>query len=128
MDKIKIKYEKVKGTVKDLLRPPSRQSALTTPARLHHSSQEPESTRGYVISAASSVTVSASQAVIGPTANVTLSADIPALETEPSLRPAHAPTYATSSAQRDMRKHGEERQVVKAKELNAKSERAITAG
>lgn len=85
MDAINRNYKKAKGKVKDLLRRRSRQNALTVPTRSPRRSQEPEITHGQVISAA-------------PKANAT-STDTPALETEPSLRPAHAPTYASTSIQ-----------------------------
>jgi len=54
MDTIKRKYKNAKGKVKDLLRPPSRQSALITPARSHRSSLEPAATLDDGISTTSS--------------------------------------------------------------------------
>jgi len=56
------------------------------------------------------------------------STGIPVLRAEPSLRPAHAPTYAATLAQRGVRKHGEERRVVEVKKLKKKPEKAISAG
>jgi len=102
MDTIKKKYKKAKGQVKDLLRPPSRQSALTTPARSPRSSQEPTAPPGHRISNTPSVIVQASQTAIAPTAIATMSTDIPALEAsapEPSPQSEHTPDSAATYAQ-----------------------------
>jgi len=128
MDKIKRNYKQAKGKVKDLLQLPSHQSAITTPARSPHSSQ-PSTTHYHTISTAPSATVRASQEAVAPTANVTSSADIPALDAEPSPRPEHARNYDATSARPEFATKGEERRVVEAKEpKKKKSEKTITAG
>jgi len=100
MYNIKQGYKKAKGKVKDLLRPPSRQSALTTPARSPRTSQEPSGTHGQGMSTTSGVIVLASQTVIIPTAVDTPGADVPALEgpapgssPQPERTPYTASTY-----------------------------------
>jgi len=109
MENIKRGYKKAKGKVKDLLRPASRQSALSTPARSPRSSQDPSATHGQGVSTTPSAIGLESQTAIVPTATVTPIADLPALEVsapEPLPEPEHAPnatsTYAQSpSAVRD---------------------------
>jgi len=102
MDYIKIKYQKAKGKVKDLLRPPSRQSALTTPARSPRSSQELAATIEHEIPTTSTAIVGASQTAIAPAAIATASEDVPALQMsapEPSPQPKHTPDSAATYAQ-----------------------------
>jgi len=102
MDTIKRKYKNAKGKVKDLLRPPSRQSALTTPARSPRSSQEPAATLEHDIPTTSSGIVGASQTEIAPTAIATPSADVPELDVsapKPSLQPNFTQAPATTYAQ-----------------------------
>jgi len=97
MDNIKRGYKKAKGKVKDLLRPPSRQSALTTPARSPRSSQEPSATHGQGVSTTPSAIMLASQTAIVPTAVDTPGADIPALEA-PAPTPSPQPERTTDAA------------------------------
>jgi len=102
MENIKRGYKKAKGKVKDLLRPVSRQSALSTPARSPRSSQEPSARHGQGVSTTTSVIELASQTAIVPTAIVTPIADLPALEVsapEPLPEPEHAPNATSTYAQ-----------------------------
>jgi len=102
MDTIRRGYKQAKGKVKDLLRPPSRQSALTTPARSSRSSQEPSATHDQGISTTSDAIVLASQTAITPTAVDTIGADVPALEAPApgsAPQPEHAPHAASTYAQ-----------------------------
>ena len=102
MDTIKRKYKNAKGKVKDLLRPPSRQSGLTTPARSPRSSQEPAATLEHEIPITSTAIVRVSETAIAPTAIATASADVPALQVsapEPSPQPKHTPDSAATYAQ-----------------------------
>ena len=102
MDTIKRKYNKAKGKVKDLLRPPSRQSASTTPAPSPRNSQDPASAVDREIPTTSSAIVPVSQTAIALTAIDAPSADVPSLEvsaSEPSHQPKHAPDPLTTYAQ-----------------------------
>ena len=102
INKIKSKYNKAKGKVKDLLRPPSRQSASTTPAHSPRNSQDPASAVDREIPTTSTAIVRASQTAIAPTAIDAPSADVPVLEVsapEPSHQPKHAPDPLTTYAQ-----------------------------
>jgi len=102
MDTIKRKYKNAKGKVKDLLRPPSRQSALTTPARSPRSSQEPAATLEHDIPTTSNAIVCVSQTAIAPAAITAPTADVPALQVsppEPSPQPKHTPDSAATYAQ-----------------------------
>jgi len=99
MENIKRGYTKAKGKVKDLLRPASRQSALSTPARSPRSSQEPSATHDQGVSTTPSAIVLASQTAIVPAAIVTKIADLPALEVsapEPSPQPERTPDAAST--------------------------------
>ena len=102
MDNIKIKYQKAKGKVKDLLRPPSRQSTLTTPARSSRSSQEPVATLEHEITTTSTATVRVSQTAIAPAAITVPTADVPARDVsapEPSPQPKQTQDSAATYAQ-----------------------------
>jgi len=102
MENIKRGYKKAKGKVKALLRPASRQSALSTPARSPRSSQEPSATHGQGVSTTPSVIGLASQTAIVPTAIVTPIADLPALGVsapEPLPEPEHTPNATSTYAQ-----------------------------
>jgi len=102
MDKFKRGYKQAKGKVKDLLRPPSSQSALTTPARSPRSSQEPSGTRSQGMSSTTSAIALAIQAAITSTAVDTPGADVSALEVPApgsSSQPEHAPHAASTYAQ-----------------------------
>jgi len=102
MDNFKRGYKQAKGKVKDLLRPPSRQSVLTTPARSPRISQEPSATHDQGNSSTPSVIVPASQTAIGPTAVDPPGADVPALEApapESSPQPGHTPGAASTYTQ-----------------------------
>ena len=131
MDKMKRKYQQAKGKVKDLLRPPSHQSALATPARSARSSQDPTATHYQAISATSSAVVLVSQGAVAPTADATPTAEIPALETpapEPSPQPESTPNYAETYLEPVVKTQGDERGAFEAEELKEKPENAITAG
>jgi len=128
---MKRKYEQVEGKVKDLLRPPPRQSALTTLARSTRSSQDSVATHHQVISATSSAVALASQAAVAPTPNATPNADTPAFETpalEPSPRPEYTPDYAETCSEAAVKTQGEERRAFDAEEPKEKPENAITTG
>ena len=79
-------------------------------------------------STAPSAIVPANQSAIAQISNATPNADIPALETESSPRPAHTPNYAATYSQPDVKTQGEERRAVEAEELEKKLENAITVG
>jgi len=99
MDKIKRGYKKVTSKAKYLLRPPSRQGALTTPARSPRSSQEPSATYDQGISSTPSAIGLASQTVITPTAVDTPGADVPALEAPaPAPEPSPQPQLTSDTA------------------------------
>jgi len=102
MQNIKQGYKKAKGKVKDLLRPSSRQSGVTTPARSPRSSQEPSATHGQGMSTTPSAILLASQTAITSTAVDTLGTGVPALEApapESSQQPGHTPGAASTYAQ-----------------------------
>ena len=131
MDTIKRKYNKAKGKVKDLLRPPSRQSALTAPERSARSSQDSTATHDQVISATSSAVALASQAAVASTETATPNADILVLETSvPELSPRleHTPNEAATYSEPAVKTQGEERGAFDAEELKERPENAITTG
>jgi len=132
MDKMKIKYQQAKVKVKDLLGPPSRQSApLTTPAQSARNSQGPAATHHQVISATPSAVGLESQAGFAPSAKTTPNADILVLETsapELSPRPEHTPNYAATHSEPGEKTQGEEQGAFEAEELKVQPENAITAG
>jgi len=102
MDKLKRGFKKAKGKVKDLLRPSSRQSGVTTPARSPRSSQEPSATHDQGMSSTPSAIVLASQTAITSIAVDTLGTGVPAPEApapQSSPQPEHTSGAASTYAQ-----------------------------
>jgi len=105
-DEMKQKYNKAKDKFKGFLRPRSRQSALTTPARSPRSSLEPAAAHEQGMPITSSATFPTSQTEVVPETSTMPSADVPALEApapEPSPQPEHTPNSGTVYTQQPLK-------------------------
>ena len=94
MKEMKRWYKKAKGNVQDRLRPPSRQSTPTTPARSPRNSQDPASSQGQVLSSVPSTSVRPSELGIAPTPSATPGPGAHELEV-PASSPSTCPNDIT---------------------------------
>jgi len=86
-------YKKTKNSVKDLLRPPSRQSVPTSPARSARASQDASSAHERGTPAVSPTAADASQSAVAQTPSAATSPDTHGLEV-----PAHDPSPPAGTA------------------------------